>query len=39
MAIERDKNHFKAFYNRAFCWDKLGNMEEAEKDYIEAVRM
>lgn len=39
MAIERDRNHFKAFYNRAFCWDKVGNFEEAEKDYIEAVKM
>jgi tetratricopeptide (TPR) repeat protein len=39
MAIERDRSHFKAFYNRAFCWDKVGNFEEAEKDYIEAVKM
>jgi tetratricopeptide (TPR) repeat protein len=33
-AIELDTKHFKAFYNRAFCWDKLSKLEEAEQDYI-----
>ena len=33
-AIQIDSNHFKAFYNRAFCWDKLGKLEEAERDYL-----
>ena len=40
MAIKIESGgHFKAYYNRAFCWDKLGKYEEAEKDYIEAVKM
>jgi tetratricopeptide (TPR) repeat protein len=26
-AIQRDPNHFKAYYNRAFCWDKLNEYE------------
>ena len=34
-----DPNHFKAFYNRAFCWDKIGKLEEAERDYLQAIKM
>ena len=37
--MQFDAQHFKAFYNRAFCLDKLGKHEEAEKDYVEAVRL
>jgi len=33
MAISIDNSHFKAFYNRAFCYDKMGMEEQAEKDY------
>jgi tetratricopeptide (TPR) repeat protein len=32
-AIKIDPNHFKAYYNRAFCWDKLGDYEKSEADY------
>ena len=32
-AIKIDPNHFKAYYNRAFCWDKLGRYSESEADY------
>ena len=38
-AIDLDPKHFKAFYNRAFCWDKIGKLEEAEKDYLQAVSL
>ena len=36
-AIELDGRHFKAFYNRAFCWDKTGQLHEAEQDYLQAI--
>ena len=40
MAIQIEQGgHFKAYYNRAFCWDKLGQLDEAENDYLEAVKM
>jgi Tfp pilus assembly protein PilF len=32
-AIELDGKHFKAFYNRAFCYEKMGDLEKAERDY------
>jgi Tfp pilus assembly protein PilF len=33
MAIKIDSSHFKAYYNRAFCFEKLNHLQEAEKDY------
>lgn len=38
-ALQIDSKHFKAYYNRAFCWDKLGNLEESEKDYDAAIKI
>jgi len=38
-AIDIDGNHFKAFYNRAFCWDKVSRLEDSEKDYISAIKL
>ncbi len=37
MAIQLDLNHFKAYYNRAFCYDKLNKFEDAEEDYKQAL--
>lgn len=39
MALSLDNNHFKAYYNRAFCYDKLGKEDLAEKDYKKAVAL
>lgn len=39
MAIQLDNSHFKAYYNRAFCYDKVEDIQAAEKDYIQAVRL
>jgi len=39
MAIKLDSSHFKAFYNRAFCYDKIDKIALAEKDYIQAVKL
>jgi len=36
-AIEINPSHFKAFYNRAFCYDKLNKLELTEQDYVSAV--
>ena len=34
-----DPNHFKAFYNRAFCWDKLEKFNKAEEDYLTSIQL
>jgi len=38
-AMNINPNHFKAVYNRAFCYDKLNLLREAEVDYTTAIRM
>ena len=38
-AIEIDPKHFKAYYNRAFCHDKLGDLQQAELDYFQALKL
>ena len=38
-AIQLDIKHFKAYYNRAFCYEKLNKFKEAEDDYGEALRL
>ena len=34
-----DPSHFKAYYNRAFCYDKIGSLDEAESDYRKAIEL
>lgn len=31
-----DKNHFKAYYNRANCFERLNDFEKAQADYLKA---
>jgi hypothetical protein len=32
-AIELDKSHFKAYYNRTFCYEQLNLLDKAVDDY------
>ena len=34
--IRLEKGHFKAFYNRANCYEKLNDFNSAENDYLKA---
>ena len=36
-ALKIDPNHFKAYYNRGFCPEKVGDYRKAEKDYQRAL--
>ena len=36
-AIEIDPNHFKAYLNRGFAFDKIGETDKAIADYSKAV--
>jgi len=38
-AIDLNPNHFKAYYNWAFCYDKLNKFDLTEKDYVSAVNI
>lgn len=38
-AIELAPNHFKAYFNRGFSYDKLGMYEKAIEDYTQALRV
>lgn len=29
--------HFRAYYYRALCYEKIGNLEKEEKDYKKAL--
>lgn len=32
-------DNFRAFYYRALCYEKLGNIQEEEKDYLQALKL
>lgn len=34
--IKLEKNHFKAYYNRANCYEKLNEFDLAKQDYFKA---
>ena len=36
-AIGSDKNYYEAYYNRGLCNEKLGNFDQAEVDFREAL--
>ena len=36
-AIEIDNKHFKAYLNRGFAYDKIGETDKAISDYSRAV--
>jgi len=36
-ALELKPDHFKALFNRAFCWDKIQNYSKANADYERAL--
>lgn len=37
--IESDPKHYKAYINRAYCYEKQGAFVDAEKDYLEALKI
>ena len=39
MAMKADPNHFKAIYNRAFSYDKIGKYEMSIADYTSAIQL
>ena len=39
QAIGKDPMHFKAFFNRGFSYDKIGDYDKAIDDYTKAVQL
>lgn len=38
-AIGSDRNYFQAYYNRGLCNEQLGNFDQAELDFKEALKI
>jgi tetratricopeptide (TPR) repeat protein len=36
-ALEQNPQHFKAYFNRGFAYDKLGEIDKAINDYSKAL--
>ena len=39
QAIGKDSTHFKAYFNRGFSFDKIGEYDRAIEDYSKAVQL
>lgn len=38
-ALEQNPQHFKAYFNRGFAFDKLGEIDKAILDYSRALTL
>ena len=38
-AIEVDANYIQAFYNRGYCFELMGDINNAAKDYQYAIKL
>lgn len=39
QAISKEPTHFKAYFNRGFSYDKIGELDKAIEDYTHAIRL
>ena len=36
--LELEKDHYKAYYNRGYCFELLAEYDKAETDYLASLR-